>query len=1036
MQHRSQDVHTCLLGNAACIKRHRPTCDALFNQRIDGKIDVSRLTKDTMGEDLTLSWKPVRVIGGGKSGAIVLMVEPKKGRSEVMFMKLYLDAFDLFGDVYNERPFRELYSQCILGGEQGFTCTGCFGVAKWPVSWIGEPTSSNPKPVIDSDLIPNSPPPRLLYMIFTKASGVPLMDLDLSSLNYSQLFGTALEITARWQRANAVVGPGFTHWDFHPENIFVDFTKPARDSFALPVPIAFPIKGNWRDETAFKKVKLDFPSVTIIDFDLVSSSIFPDLLQEHIAKINSPFGVTERALQWIMKWLPPAVFYQWLGFLTLFHKILPHAYANEDWFHLVSYQFICIAYGLKNLNSDLTIESIAANTINYLTGVIADIAMGSTKTSDIVSMMTMLTVNYMFDPKATTKPFITSLTPGDSLPHAATEYASTLSQTVTKVMAGYGIDISDIVPRSTGALSQLSLENSDVVNDFEKSQYVKNVMDTFPSLANQRIQIGGGNSILQVDNFDGFDASRTKVNGSDVSTIYNAISSRLSDAQSEFLNKTGHYITMDNVKLSISRGDIAAPTKAPLCIQFMLAGSLFYIELFNADLFNIEMSIEKLMDFFLQINKTVTIWTPIEIDGFIGKGIFLVNLAQETKDDVIKTLKMVEPGWSHSQIEKTHTPISLAKVRVSGLPLEIRMSMSWDIRYNRLIQLLIGYILSDAGLRFLRSLFPKLPFSHLYRAAEAKGVAENIMTIVATIPNDDPPMACLDAPKHGGLYLPATLDCLAMPLIQSFIWGDVEEPTMPQEIEALIEEVKNRIPPFSLNLVLFEKPTPTPKSNENGTRIEAPLFYLHFVNNMPKLSLYDKGASSKLSPPQVIDYAPTYQQEPKSVKQTKPNFIFSDQLLNVVEEEEKKKRYGAIPVQYDASLQMLKPEAVIFTENRVKLAQGPLNEPMILPNGGSIGLINGKWIIATGSSPIDLNNRENENEWKKYDANTFLDMKSLQYPYIKDQIVVIRVPYKDQLYLGKLNRERGWTIFNILDVLPETIVIGIRFNANPLPPPF
>jgi len=50
-----------------------------------------------------------KALGGGKSGAIVLRVRfagPEK--KEAGILKVYVDAFDEWDDVRNQRPFREL----------------------------------------------------------------------------------------------------------------------------------------------------------------------------------------------------------------------------------------------------------------------------------------------------------------------------------------------------------------------------------------------------------------------------------------------------------------------------------------------------------------------------------------------------------------------------------------------------------------------------------------------------------------------------------------------------------------------------------------------------------------------------------------------------------------------------------------------------------------------------------------------------------------------------------------------------------------
>ena len=64
------------------------------------------------------------------------------------------------------------------------------------------------------------------------AGGEALMDLDLGKLDTASLYGMGLEILSAWQVISKRLG-NFTHWDFHPDNIFIDIKTPARGEILI-----------------------------------------------------------------------------------------------------------------------------------------------------------------------------------------------------------------------------------------------------------------------------------------------------------------------------------------------------------------------------------------------------------------------------------------------------------------------------------------------------------------------------------------------------------------------------------------------------------------------------------------------------------------------------------------------------------------------------------------------------------------------------------------------------------------------------------
>lgn len=260
-------------------------------------------------------------------------VTPEFSCNPTKILKIYLDAYDVFGEPRNERPFREVYSQCMMNGLGGFNCTAAFGKAPWPTSTAIVPPSD----------IPDPHAPTVLYMVTALSPGVALMDLDIGKLSPAQLYGLMAQMYVVWQEMQLRLGADhFSHWDFHPDNIFVDFSTSPR------APVTFPGLG-----------LVEYPTVTLIDFDLVTCDAFPTMLPEHRAKKGSILGITERAMQWVFKWLSPGAAAQLLGVViaerVLGHRILSKLPVvnifvpelNPDTYHLLVYFVVFFGYAQR-----------------------------------------------------------------------------------------------------------------------------------------------------------------------------------------------------------------------------------------------------------------------------------------------------------------------------------------------------------------------------------------------------------------------------------------------------------------------------------------------------------------------------------------------------------------------------------------------------------------------------------------------------------------------------------------------------------------
>ena len=344
-----------------CRLSDRETCDVLFKARKDSIFD-NRLLGEVF--DLTQDWNIERKMGGGKSGAFVFIVSPnvaKWGRKTERFvLKLYMDAFVDVNEetqVRNERPFREMYTQCVMTGEKGFNCLELMGIANWPESWIGRPNPAYPLETPIDDRLVAKRSDFVVFMVTSLSTGTQLMDLPLEELSASEIMGGILELSAVWQNIRKKIGSDtFTHWDFHPENIFLDYDEDRRRRNPLP----FAIRPG-------KSVMLEFPTVTLIDFDLVSSPVFDDYLPEHRAKQKNMIGLTERAIQWTIRHLgyPSAIL--WFGFLAILRRI-PYSRMQEDRYHLMTYQFCFFCYYVMKTEFDTVvgIEEVVVAVMNLL----------------------------------------------------------------------------------------------------------------------------------------------------------------------------------------------------------------------------------------------------------------------------------------------------------------------------------------------------------------------------------------------------------------------------------------------------------------------------------------------------------------------------------------------------------------------------------------------------------------------------------------------------------------------------------------------
>ncbi|MCK5344660.1 MAG: hypothetical protein KAR20_14700, partial [Candidatus Heimdallarchaeota archaeon] len=94
---------------------------------------------------------------------------------------------------------------------------------------------------------------------------------------------------------------------------------------------------------------IEYPRIQLIDFDLVTNKRFEFLEPEQKNKLNSSVLITERAIAWLMKWVPVELA---LGWIALLPKILPKKIKGEinfqrgDHAHLLTYGLVFATWWL------------------------------------------------------------------------------------------------------------------------------------------------------------------------------------------------------------------------------------------------------------------------------------------------------------------------------------------------------------------------------------------------------------------------------------------------------------------------------------------------------------------------------------------------------------------------------------------------------------------------------------------------------------------------------------------------------------------
>jgi len=252
---------------------------------VRNNIENGCLTHTVLSDEFVVT----RKIGSGRSGAFVFFVTRKNDTSgEEYVIKYYADAYENGSDgkvIENDRPFREVVVLCALSGIPGFPCLYQSGCAKRP--------SAAPWGVPDKQSEVG------LYAVMSKVKGVPLIDMDLKKMSRNQALGVSLRILILLKDAQNALGENFRHFDLHPGNIIVDVDNCFPTEFVVP--------------GQNQRLRVDCPSVTIIDFDLSVADVLqynnnlPKSAPRHAWTKKSPLfsavAFQERTITWAQSWI-------------------------------------------------------------------------------------------------------------------------------------------------------------------------------------------------------------------------------------------------------------------------------------------------------------------------------------------------------------------------------------------------------------------------------------------------------------------------------------------------------------------------------------------------------------------------------------------------------------------------------------------------------------------------------------------------------------------------------------------------------------
>jgi hypothetical protein len=229
-------------------------------------IEILIKSKNTPPTEVTKLYKLEKILGGGKSGALVCIVKEKVRR---YVLKYYS------GD--NNRSLRDIICMCRLSGIEGFPRVYKMGYTLAPKEWMNGSNNGDD---------------RGFYVLMSVMGGEELSKMNIK-MGVEKALNVSLSILHRLIKARNALGDDFEHYDLHPNNIFVDMKKCDKEVLL----------------TSSGRYKVECPPVYIIDFDLAKASgikCIPDD-EEHKKKKEGYFGILSTLVpkatwSFTMKW--------------------------------------------------------------------------------------------------------------------------------------------------------------------------------------------------------------------------------------------------------------------------------------------------------------------------------------------------------------------------------------------------------------------------------------------------------------------------------------------------------------------------------------------------------------------------------------------------------------------------------------------------------------------------------------------------------------------------------------------------------------
>ena len=259
------------------------------------------------------------------------------------------------GSILDSRPFRHAMTMCSLHGANGFptfataTVTVHAKKKKETISWVGYGYDGNQKS------LQNSWHPTLettygMFIVTPKPVGIRLTNLDLASLDPKRVVGIAIGLLARLREAKKRLGANFQHFDFHPDNIYVNL-----DKCSIIVIANQP-----------HKTYENCPSVSIENFYMTQTAYLEEVFQmdeEQKAKLNQGLYVSGRTINFCLKLVQPSVLASFMNNM----KQQPFKHTDiRNWFLIVKCMLAYKKIDDINIETCLTIDGCWHSNVSNL----------------------------------------------------------------------------------------------------------------------------------------------------------------------------------------------------------------------------------------------------------------------------------------------------------------------------------------------------------------------------------------------------------------------------------------------------------------------------------------------------------------------------------------------------------------------------------------------------------------------------------------------------------------------------------------------